>query len=159
MKKNRGNILEMQYGFCSYALFVDCPWLAVARSFTKNSRKVAMWLFGASLWKIIKVLWLVKYSSKFVFIHRRCWNSECSGLWYALVFEMTTTGWLDLVHWHRQAPSPTLWKVCRILEEGQHFVLLIQMSRWDENQIFLRIFVFKHWYLRVYLFINRMVTS
>ena len=33
------------------------------------------------LWKVIKASWLVKYSSKFVFIdRRRSWNSECPGL-------------------------------------------------------------------------------
>ena len=34
----------------------------------------------------VKALWMVKYSSKFVFIDRRIWNSECPGLWCALVF-------------------------------------------------------------------------
>ena len=67
-----------------YGLFV------VERAFTKNSRKAGTWPFGASLWKIIKALWLVKYSSKFIFTDSRSWNSECPGLWYALVFELTS---------------------------------------------------------------------
>ena len=87
---NRGNFPEMHYGFYRYALLADLLWLVVDRVFTKNSRKAGMWLFGASLWKIIKVLWPVKYSSKFVFIDRRSWNSECPALWYALVFELTS---------------------------------------------------------------------
>ena len=74
---NRGNFLEMQYGFYKYALLADLIWLVVERTFMKNSRKAGTWLFGASLWKIIKSLWLVKYSSKFVFIDRRSWNSQC----------------------------------------------------------------------------------
>ena len=76
---------------CSMAftgvLLADLLWLVVEITFTKNSRKARTWLFGASLWKIIKALWLVEYSSKFAFIDRRSWNSECPGLWYALVIE------------------------------------------------------------------------
>ena len=63
---NRRNFLEMLYGFYRYALLADLLWLVVERAFTKNSRKAGMWLFGASLWKIIKALWLVKYSSLFL---------------------------------------------------------------------------------------------
>ena len=36
---NRRIFLEMQYGFCRYALLADLLWLAVERVFTKNSRK------------------------------------------------------------------------------------------------------------------------
>ena len=60
---NRWNFLEMQCGFYRYALLADLLWLAVERAFTKNSGKAATWLFEALLWKIIKLLWLVKYSS------------------------------------------------------------------------------------------------
>ena len=56
----------------------------------KNSRKAGKWLFGASLWKIIKALWLVKYSNKIVFIDRKSWNSEYPGLQYAMVFDLTS---------------------------------------------------------------------
>ena len=90
---NKRNLLEIQYGFYRCALLADLLWLFVERAFSKNSRKAGTWLFGASLWKISKILWLVKYSNKFVFSDRRSWNSECPGLWYALVFELTS--WLD----------------------------------------------------------------
>ena len=82
-----------------YTLPTDVLWLVVERAFAKHSRKAGMRLFGTSLWKVIESLWLVKYSSKFVFIDGRSWNSECPGLWYALVFELAS--WLDQVHWHR----------------------------------------------------------
>ena len=59
----RWNFLEMQCGFYRYALLADLLWLAVERAFTKNSGKAATWLFEALLWKIIKLLWLVKYSN------------------------------------------------------------------------------------------------
>ena len=90
LSTNRGNFLKMQYSFYWCALLADLLWVIVGRAFTKNSRKARTWLFGASLWKIIEALWLVKYSSKFVFIDRRSWNSEYSGLWYGLVFELTS---------------------------------------------------------------------
>ena len=82
---NRRIFLEMQYGFCRYALLADLLWLAVERVFTKNSRKAGKWLFGASSWKIIEVLWLVKCLSKFVFLDKRSWkvNVQSCGLhWY-----------------------------------------------------------------------------
>ena len=60
---NRGNFLEMQCDFYRYALLADLLWLVVEGAFTKNSGKAATWLFEALLWKIIKLLWLVKYSS------------------------------------------------------------------------------------------------
>ena len=87
---NRGNFLEMHCGFYRYVFLADLRWLVVKRAFTKNSRKAGTCLFGESSWKIIKALWLIKYSSKFVFIGKRSWNSECPGLWYALVFELTS---------------------------------------------------------------------
>ena len=90
LSTNRGNFLKMQYSFYWCALLADLLWVIVGRAFTKNSRKARTWLFGASLWKIIEALWLVKYSSKFVFIDRRSWNSEYPGLWYGLVFELTS---------------------------------------------------------------------
>ena len=74
---------------CRYTLLSDFLWV-VERAFTKNSRKAGLWLFGASLWKIIKALWLVKFSGKLIFIERRSWNSECPGLWYTLVSELTS---------------------------------------------------------------------
>ena len=39
VKTNRGNFLEMQYGFYRYALLADLLWLVVERVFTKNPRK------------------------------------------------------------------------------------------------------------------------
>ena len=63
---NRGIFRDMQYGFYRYALLADLLWLVVERAFTKNSRKAGTCLFGASLWKIIKALWLVKYSCLFL---------------------------------------------------------------------------------------------
>ena len=36
---NRGNFLEMLYGFYRYALLADLLWLVVERAFTKNSKK------------------------------------------------------------------------------------------------------------------------
>ena len=89
LTKDSGNFLEMQYGFYKYALLADLLWLVAERAFTKNLKKAGTCLFGASLWKIIKVLWLVKCSSKFVFTDRRSWNSKCPWLRYALVFELT----------------------------------------------------------------------
>ena len=80
----------MQNGCYRYALFAGLLWRVVERAFTKNSRKAVTWKFGAWLWKIIQTLWLIKYSSKFVFINRRSWNSECQRLWYVLVFKLTT---------------------------------------------------------------------
>ena len=35
---NRGNFLEMLYGFHRYALLADLPWLVFDKAFTKNSR-------------------------------------------------------------------------------------------------------------------------
>ena len=88
---NRGNFLKMQCGCYRYALLAVLLWLAVESALFKNSRKTETWLFGASLWKIIKALWLVKYSCKFAFNVRRSWNSEFLGLWWhALVFELTS---------------------------------------------------------------------
>ena len=46
---NRGNFLEIQYGFYRYALLADLLLLIVERGFTKNSRKAGTCLFGASL--------------------------------------------------------------------------------------------------------------
>ena len=46
---NRGNFLEMQYGFYRYVLLADLLWLVVERAFTKNLRKAGRCLFGASL--------------------------------------------------------------------------------------------------------------
>ena len=89
LTKDSGNFLEMQYGFYKYALLADLLRLVAERAFTKNLTKAGTCLFGASLWKIIKVLWLVKCSSKFVFTDRRSWNSKCPWLRYALVFELT----------------------------------------------------------------------
>ena len=39
----------MRYGFYRDAFLADLIWLVVERAFTKNSRKVGTWLFGASL--------------------------------------------------------------------------------------------------------------
>ena len=89
LTKDSGNFLEMQYGFYKYALLADLLWLVAQRAFTKNLTKARTCLFGASLWKIIKVLWLVKCLSKFVFTDRKSWNSKCPWLRYALVFELT----------------------------------------------------------------------
>ena len=36
--------------------FADLLWIVAERAFTKNSREAGTWLFGASLWKIIKAL-------------------------------------------------------------------------------------------------------
>ena len=36
---NRGNFLEMLYGFYRYALLADLLWLVVERAFTENSIK------------------------------------------------------------------------------------------------------------------------
>ena len=36
---NRGNFLEMQYGWYRYVLLADLVWLVFERAFTKNSRK------------------------------------------------------------------------------------------------------------------------
>ena len=36
---NRGNFLEMQYGFYGYTLRADLLWLVIERAFAKNSRK------------------------------------------------------------------------------------------------------------------------
>ena len=49
----------MQYGFYKYALLVNLLWFIVEKAFTKNLRKARAWLFGASMRKIIKALWLV----------------------------------------------------------------------------------------------------
>ena len=56
----------MQYGFYRYALLADLTWFASETALTKNSRKARTCLFGATLWQIIKVLWLVKYLSLFL---------------------------------------------------------------------------------------------
>ena len=87
---SRGIFLEMQYGFYSYASLTDFLWLAIERAFTKNSRKSGTWLCRASLRKIIKAFWLVKYSSNFGFVDWRNWKGECPELRYALVFELTS---------------------------------------------------------------------
>ena len=63
--KNRGNLLEIQYGFYMYDLLADLIWVVVKRAFTKYSRKAGMWLFGTSLWKTIKALWLANFSRNF----------------------------------------------------------------------------------------------
>ena len=81
---NRGNFLEMQYGFYRYVLLGDLLWLAVERAFTKNSRKTGTWLFGVLLWKIIKALWLIKYSSKLLTGEAGIVNAQglvCIGIW------------------------------------------------------------------------------
>ena len=40
--KNRGNLLEIQYGFYMYDLLADLLWVVVKRAFTKYSRKAGM---------------------------------------------------------------------------------------------------------------------
>ena len=54
--------LEMQFGFYTYVWLSNLLWVVVERAFTKNSRRAGRWLFGTSLWKIIKFLWLIKCS-------------------------------------------------------------------------------------------------
>ena len=39
LTRNRGNFLEMQYGFYGYTLRADLLWLVIERAFVKNSRK------------------------------------------------------------------------------------------------------------------------
>ena len=64
-------VLLNKCGFYRYALLPDLLWLAVERAFIKNSRKAGTRLFGTLLWKIVKALWLVKYSRKFAEISRK----------------------------------------------------------------------------------------
>ena len=61
--------------------------LLLKEHLTRTQKQQESNMFEASLWKIIRFLLLVKYSSTFAFIDRRSWNSECPGLWYALVIE------------------------------------------------------------------------
>ena len=43
------------------------------------------WLFGASLWKIVKALLLYEIVHVSLFYDKRSWNSECPGQWQGLM--------------------------------------------------------------------------
>ena len=58
--------------------------LVVERAFTKNSRKTGTCLFGAWLWKIIKALWLVKYSSLILLTEVGIVNVQGCGMHWCL---------------------------------------------------------------------------
>ena len=113
-------------------------------AFTKNLRKPGTWLFGASLWKIINALWLVKYSSKFLLLTREAWivNVQGCGMRWYLSWLARYTKYTDSVY---RVGDIYFWKFAEISRK-------VSIS---ENQILL-----KYWYSQVSftLFINRKFT-
>ena len=78
----------MQYGFYKYALLVDLLWVAGCwKSIYQEIKKSC----NVTVWSIIvKDHWSFATGQVSSFIDRRSWNSECPGLWYELVFELTS---------------------------------------------------------------------
>ena len=83
---------------------------------TKYSSKLmpGTWLFGAPLWKIIKVLLLYEILHASLFYDRRSWNSECLGQWQGLmVFD-----YLNQVHWHINMSSLIFKKAKKAIKKS-----------------------------------------
>ena len=77
----------MEYGFYSYALLASLLSLVVERAFTKNSKKKERDCLEIHCERSLK---LCDSSSTKVNLFLLTQEGECPGLWYALVFELTS---------------------------------------------------------------------